>query len=131
MNIKRSILNGFFLISLLLGILTSTSLKYLVPISGSYLYCFLVTIPLFVLQLISINVFSRKIKKGNPKIFKQACMRSNNSQGNSINVASLFNENIPFIEMKDQYLINEWNYTKRVVIYAMLSFIILIILFFI
>lgn len=131
MNIKRSILNGFFLVSLLLGILISTSLKYLVPISGSYLYCFLVTIPLFILQLISINVFSRKIKKGNPKIFKQACMRSNNSQGNSINVASLFNENIPFIEMKDQYLINEWNYTKRVVIYAMLSFIILIILFFI
>ena len=131
MNIKRSILNGFFFISLLLGILISTSLTYLVPISGSYLYCFFVTIPLFMLQLISINVFSRKIKKGNPKIFKQACMRSNNSQGNSINVASLFNENIPFIEMKDQYLINEWNYTKRVVIYAMLSFIISIILFFI
>ena len=131
MNIKLSILNGFFLISLFFGILISTSLKYLAPISGSYLYCFFVTIPLFVLQLISINGFSRKIKKGNPKIFKQACMRSNSSQGNSINVASLFNENIPFIEMKDQHLINEWNYTKRVVIYSMLSFIILIILYFI
>ena len=131
MNFKLLILNGFFLISLLLGVLISTALKYLVPISGSYLYCCFVTIPLFILQLISINTFSKRIKKYNPKIFKQACMRSNSSQGNSINVASLFDEDIPFKKMKNKYLINEWNYTKRVVILSMLSFIVLIFLVFI
>ena len=131
MNIKLSILNGFFIISLLMGIVIITYFSYLMPISASYLYSFFVTIPLFVLQFISITSFSRKIKKGNPKIFKQACIRPNGSQGNYINVASLFNEKIPFMEMKEQSLINEWNYTKRVVIYSMLSFIILIILFFI
>ena len=129
MNFKLSILNGFFFISLIMGIIINTHLSYLMPISGSYLYSFFVTIPLFVYQFVSITSFSRKIKKENLKIFKQACLRSDGSIGNSINVASLFNEKIPFLEMKDQNLINEWNYTKRVVIYSMLSFIILVILF--
>ncbi len=131
MNIKLSILNFFFFISLILGILINTYLSYLIPISGIYLYSFFVTIPLFIIQFVSIVSFSRKIKKSNPKLFNQACIRTNGSKGNSINVASLFNEKIPFIEMKEQSLIKEWNFTKRVVVYSMLSFIALIILFFI
>ena len=131
MNLKLVILNGFFFISLMLGILFNTSLNYLIPFSSIYLYCFFVTIPLFVLQFVSISSFSRKIKKFNSKLFQQACERPNGLKGNSINVASLFNEKIPFIEMNDQDLVNDWTYTKRVVIYSMLSFFALIILFFI
>ncbi len=115
----------------MLGILFNTSLNYLIPFSSIYLYCFFVTIPLFVLQFVSISSFSRKIKKFNSKLFQQACERPNGLKGNSINVASLFNEKIPFIEMNDQDLVNDWTYTKRVVIYSMLSFFALIILFFI
>lgn len=131
MNIKLTILNGFFFISLMLGILLNTSLNYLVPFSGTYLYCFFATIPLFVLQFVSIGSFSRKIKNAKPAIFKQACIRPNGTKGKSINVAALFDEKIPFSEMSEQSLINDWNYTKRVVVYSMLSFFTLIILFFI
>lgn len=130
MNIKLTILNGFFFVSLMLGILLNTSLNYLIPFSGTYLYCFFVTIPLFVLQFVSIGSFSRKMKNAEPALFKKACIRPNGSKGNSINVASLFNEKIPFSEMNEQMLINDWNYTKRVVVYSMLSFFTLIILFF-
>ncbi len=115
----------------MLGILLNTSLNYLVPFSGTYLYCFFATIPLFVLQFVSIGSFSRKIKNAKPALFKQACIRPNGTKGNSINVAALFNEKIPFSEMSGQSLINDWNYTKRVVVYSMLSFFTLIILFFI
>tara|TARA_Y100000766_G_scaffold233668_1_gene208440 strand:- start:253 stop:573 length:321 start_codon:yes stop_codon:yes gene_type:complete len=106
-------------------------LNYLVPFSGTYLYCFFGTIPLFVLQFVSIGSFSRKIKNAKPALFKQACIRPNGTKGNSINVASLFNEKIPFSEMNEQLLINDWNYTKRVVVYSMFSFFTLLILFFI
>ena len=131
MNLKLTILNCYFFISLILGILLNTLLNYLVPFSGTYLYCFFGTIPLFVLQFVSIGSFSRKIKNAKPALFKQACIRPNGTKGNSINVASLFNEKIPFSEMNEQLLINDWNYTKRVVVYSMFSFFTLLILFFI
>ena len=103
----------------------------LTPISLSYWYSFFVTIPLFISQFITINSFSEKIKKANPKLFELACKRPNGSKSNSINVAALFDDSIPFAEMKDQSLVKDWNFVKRVVIYSMISFIISIILFFI
>ena len=71
------------------------------------------------------------MKNAQPELFKKACIRPNGKKGNSINVASLFDEKIPFSKMNEQLLINHWNYTKRVVVYSMLSFFTLLILFFI
>jgi len=130
MNIKLTILNSFFFISLITVLLFNSFLTEY-DIAGLYLYLVIVTIPLFILQFISISIFSSRIKKKEPNIFFKACKRPNGSQGSSINVAALFDESIPFSKMKEQYLIRDWNFTKRVVIYSMLSFIILIILFFI
>ena len=130
MNIKLTILNSFFFISLITVLLFNRLLAqyYIV---GYYLYLIIVTIPLFILQFISISIFSTRIKKKAPNIFSQACKRPNGSRGRSINVSALFDESIPFSEMKEQHLIRDWNFAKRVVIYSMISFIILIILFFI
>ena len=131
MNIKTSILNGYFFLSLIAGILVKTSYAHLIPVSGTYLYSFFATIPLFVMQFVTITGFSRKVKRGNPKLFKQACKRPNGNQGTSINVASIFDESIPFDKMKEQSLVDEWIFSKRVVVYSMLSFLALVILFFI
>lgn len=129
MKTKTTILNSFFFISLILEILIKTNHIKLTLISANYLYSFFVTIPLFVLQFVSLANFSRRIKKEKPSLFKKACSRSNGTQGNSINVASLFDESLPFSEMKEEYLIQKLRFTKRVVIYSMLSFVVLIILF--
>jgi hypothetical protein len=94
-------------------------------------YAFGVTLPFFILQIYSLTKFSKKVKEKNLKLYKKACIRPNGSKSNSINVASLFDESIPFSEIKDELLLKDFRFTKKVVIYAMLSFIILIILFFI
>lgn len=131
MNIKTTILNSYFFISLMGGILIKTSYSNLIPISGTYLYSYFATIPLFVMQFITITGFSKKVKRGDPKLFKQACKRQNGSQGTSINVASIFDDSIPFNKMKEQSLIEQWTFCKRVVTYSMLSFLAFVILFFI
>ncbi|MBI35835.1 MAG: hypothetical protein CMP67_10795 [Flavobacteriales bacterium] len=131
MNVKLLLLNFYFIFSLIFGILINTTFSNLVNISGLYLYSFFATIPLFILQFVSIAQFSRKIKKSNPKLFNQACLRPNGTKGSSINVASLFDDSIPFSKIKEESMIKDWNYTKRVIIYSMLSFAVLIILFFI
>jgi hypothetical protein len=95
------------------------------------LYSFFVTIPFFILQFFSLYFFSRKVKKGNPTIFKEACKRPNGSIGSSINVAALFDDKIPFNKLKNQSLIQELAYVKRVVVFSLLSFFALIILYFV
>mgnify|MGYP001189465397 FL=1 len=131
MNYKIIIVNIFFLLSLLITLVISLEV-YTIKLNNlvSY-YALSTTIPLFILQLLSINKFSRLIRNVKPKLFKKACIRPNGSEANSINVASLFDEKIPFSEMKEKHLIYHWKFTKRVVVYSMLSFLILIILFFI
>ena len=131
MNLKTTILNGYFFLSLAGGILIKTSYAHLIPVSGTYLYSFFATIPMFVLQFVALSSFSRKMKNGNPKLFKQACKRPNGSVGNSINVNSLFDPSIPFDKMKEDILVSEWQFSKRIVVYSMLSFLALVIFFFI
>lgn len=131
MNIKTTILNSYFFLSLIGGVLINTTYSNAIPVSGTYLYSFFATIPLFVMQFVTISGFSRKVKRGNPKLFKQACKRPNGSQGTSINVASIFDESIPFDKMKERSLVDEWAFSKRIVVYSMLSFLALVILFFI
>lgn len=131
MNIKLTILNGYFFLSLIGTILIKTVYTSIIPISKTYLYSFFVTIPFFILQFLSLYFFSRKVKKGNPTIFKEACKRPNGSIGSSINVAALFDEKIPFKNIKNKSLIQELAYVKRVVVFSLLSFLALIVLYFV
>ncbi len=130
MNIKLYLLNTYFFIILIGATLVKFKFQTIVPFSGTYLFAFFATIPLFIMQFVSIAGFSRKVKKGNPKLFKEACKRPNGQSGSSINVANLFDESIPFEKLKNKSLIEELDFVKRVVIFSMLSFIITIALFF-
>lgn len=130
MNIKLSVLNTYFFVTLIVGFLIKLKFQHAISISGTYLFAFVSTIPLFILQFVSISGFSRKVKKGNPKLFKQACKRPNGTQGSSINVANLFDETIPFEKLKNKSLIHELAFVKRVVVFSMISFLATIILFF-
>ncbi len=131
MNYKLTILNAYFFLVLIGTILIKFGQLNFFNISGTYLFAFFSSIPLFILQFVSIARFSNKVKRGNPKLFKEACRRPNGTQGSSINVASLFDENIPFEKLKNKTLLQELDYTKRVVVFSMISFLVLIILFFI
>ncbi|MBL56581.1 MAG: hypothetical protein CMP61_05290 [Flavobacteriales bacterium] len=131
MNIKLTILNGYFFLSLMAGFIIKIKFTSLLPVSSTYLYAFFVTIPLFILQFVSISSFSRKVKRGHPKLFKQACKRANGSSGSSINVATLFDENKIFDQLKNPSLIREFHFVKRVVIFSMVSFLTLIVLYFV
>ena len=131
MNYRIIIVHLYFLLSLLITLVISLEVYAIKWNNLVSYYALSTTIPFFILQLLSISKFSRLIKNAKPKLFKKACIRPDGSEANSINVASLFDEKIPFLEMKEKYLIYYWKFTKRVVIYSMLSFLILIILFFI
>ena len=131
MNIKLTVLNGYFFLSLIGGILIKTTYASAIPVSGTYLYSFFATVPLFILQFVSISSFSRKVKRGNPKLFKEACKRPNGKTGTSINVGALFDENIPFEKLNNQSLVHELAYVKRVVVFSLFSFLALIVLYFV
>lgn len=130
MNIKLTILTTYFFITAIAGFLIKLKFQGSLPFSATYLFAFFSTIPLFILQFVSISGFSRKVKRGNPKLFKQACKRPNGTQGSSINVANLFDESIPFEKLKNESLLHELAFVKRLVTFSMFSFLITIILFF-
>ncbi|MAW65060.1 MAG: hypothetical protein CMD18_02585 [Flavobacteriales bacterium] len=131
MDFKNKLIDFYFFAPSFLCILFSFNLFDLKLNNLTLYYTFGVTVPFFILQIYSLTKFSKKVKEKNLKLYKKACIRPNGSKSNSINVASLFDESIPFSEIKDELLAREFRFTKKAVIYSMLSFIILIILYFI
>ena len=131
MDLKINLITFYFSVVSFLCVLIDFNLFNLKLANLVFYYAFSTTIPFFILQLYSLTGFNKQLKNKNLKLFKKACIRPNGSIGNSINVASLFSETIPFSEIKDEVLLAKFRFTKRVVILSMLSFIILIFLIFI
>ena len=125
-NFKRlffSFINGWFYNQNKIH-LTSSCVEYL-------FICFFCNNSFVYFTICKYFFFFEKGKRGHPKLFKQACKRANGSSGSSINVATLFDENKIFDQLKNPSLIREFHFVKRVVIFSMVSFLTLIVLYFV
>lgn len=131
MPIKLVILNAFFFLSLLFGILTNYIIAPIGGIDPSVAYMLLATTPLFVLQFMGLGKFGRILKANNKKLYEKACTKPNGKKGATINAAAVFDQNIDYNGSKNEKIIHQWLYVKRLVTFSMLSFLASAIFFFV